>query len=390
MSGRIDSVGGSASSVSLIGAFGPETVANDQYRKINRKEKIKLIKLNSDNYQNWTNDMKILLSVKIMWFLVFGTTLMFDSLKFFDRMKWLIDNVQTKTWIYVNLKNSQHNHIKKLIIAHAMWEALKKMHDAFDQGRLNFLKKKFFNYKAEATESIDDVCSNLSRLQMTIRDIRSTKASTDLNIALTLINSIDNEAYIMTKYHLKDMKNLTLTHTQKRLKLMKQKIKNDSTTDDVANKGTSNEERPKKQDNKRECYFCNKRGHYKLKCFKWLTTDEGKKYAEKQTKKKNQFDASEKKPTNQKKKNQTANDLINRLKMLELHRKKKKMIQMKSEWSLINMLIRSKNGSLIRMPQGIWLQMSQFLSSNKRSTAQSRWSTIRPWRFKKSIKLNLI
>ena len=268
MSERIDSAKKSTSSVSLIETPEPEAVIDDQYRKINRKNEIKLIKLNSDNYQNWTNDIKILLSVKMMWSLIFETTMMFDLLKFLDRMKWLIDDVQTKTWIYVNLKNNQHNHIKRLIIAHAMWKTLKKMHDAFDQKKFNFLKKKFFNYKTKTTKSIDDVCSNLSRLQMTIRDIRSTKTSIDLNIALILINSIDNETYIMIKYHLKDMKNLTLIHIKKRLKLMKQKIKNDSIIDDVANKKINNEKRSKKQNNKRECYFCNKRKHYKLKCFK--------------------------------------------------------------------------------------------------------------------------
>ena len=169
----------------------------------------------------------------------------------------------------MNLKNSQYNHIKKLITAHAMWKALKKVHDAFDQKKLNFFKKKFFNYKTETTKSIDDVCSNLFRLQIIIRDIRSMKASTDLNIALILINLIDNEAYIMIKYHLKNMKNLTLIHIKERLKLIKQKIKNDSITDDVANKSEiSNKKRSKKQKNKRECYFCNKRKHYKLKCFK--------------------------------------------------------------------------------------------------------------------------
>ena len=143
------------------------------------------------------------------------------------------------------------------------------MHDAFDQKKLDFFKKKFFNYKTETTKSIDDMCSNLSRLQMIIRDIKLTKTSIDLNIALILINSIDNKTYIMVKYHLKDMKNLTLIHIKKRLKLIKQKIKNDSITDDVANKSKiSNRKRSKKQKNKRECYFCNKRKHYKLKCFK--------------------------------------------------------------------------------------------------------------------------
>ena len=143
------------------------------------------------------------------------------------------------------------------------------MHDAFDKKKFNFFKKKFFNYKTETTKSINDVRNNLFRLQITIRDIKSDETSIDLNIALILINSIDNETYIMIKYYLKNMKNLTLIHIKKRLKLIKQKIKNDSITDDVANKSKiSNKKRSKKQKNKRECYFCNKRKHYKLKCFK--------------------------------------------------------------------------------------------------------------------------
>ena len=150
-----------------------------------------------------------------------------------------------------------------------MWKTLKKIHDAFNQKKLNFLKKKFVNYKTEATKSIDDVCSNLFWLQMIIRDIKSNEISIDLNIALILINSVNNKTYIMIKYYLKNMKNLTLIYIKKRLKLIKQKIKNNSITDDVANKSKiSNKKRSKKQKNKRECYFCNKRKHYKLKCFK--------------------------------------------------------------------------------------------------------------------------
>ena len=77
--------------------------------------------MNFDNYQNWTDGMKILLSVKMMWSLINGISKQFDFLKSINRMKWLIDDVQTKTWIYTNLKDNQHNHIKKMIIANAMW-----------------------------------------------------------------------------------------------------------------------------------------------------------------------------------------------------------------------------------------------------------------------------
>ena len=224
MSGRIDFVEKSTSSVSiekLSESKNAETFELDHfYVKTNRKRKLKFIKLNSDNYQNWADGMKILLSVKMMWFLINGISKQSDSLRSIDRMKWLTDDVQTKTWIYTNLKNSQHNHIKKMIIANAMWKTLKKMHDAFDQKRLNFLKKKFFNYKTE-TESIDEIASNLTRLQMIIRNIKKTKASTNLNVALTLINAVNDKAYALVKFHLKNMKNLTLIHIKKRLKIVK-------------------------------------------------------------------------------------------------------------------------------------------------------------------------
>ena len=83
-----------------------------------------------------------------------------------------------------------------------MWETLKKVHGALGQGRLNFLKRRFFNYKTGPTESIDDVCSNLSRLQMTIKDIKEKEAPTDLDVALTLTNWVNDEASTLAKYHL--------------------------------------------------------------------------------------------------------------------------------------------------------------------------------------------
>ena len=150
-----------------------------------------------------------------------------------------------------------------------------KTHGAQGQGRLNFLKRKFLNYKAGAAESIDDISSELSRLQIIIRDIKETKASIDLDIALTLINSVDNEAYTMAKYHLEDMRKLTLAHTKERLKLVEQKIKDEMTPkEDTANKAFA------KGKDKRTCFFCHNPGHIKVKCYEWLATKDGKAYTD--------------------------------------------------------------------------------------------------------------
>ena len=51
----------------------------------------------------------------------------------------------------------------------------------------------------------------------------------DLDMALTLINSVDNNAYTMAKYRLEDMRKFTFSCTKKCLKLVKQRIKNEST-----------------------------------------------------------------------------------------------------------------------------------------------------------------
>ena len=136
------------------------------------------------------------------------------------------------------------------------------MHDVLKQDRLNFLKKKFFNYKVGSSESIDDVSSNLIRLQMIIRDIKSTETLIDLNVVFILINSVDDEVYILAKYHFEKMEKLILAHTKERLKFVKQRIKDDQAIEESANKA----EFRKKDD--RKCFFCDKTDHIKVKCFK--------------------------------------------------------------------------------------------------------------------------
>ncbi|MCJ1268574.1 hypothetical protein MMC22_008462 [Lobaria immixta] len=155
----------------------------------------------------------------MLWRLVNGTAPFLDpETRPIDNLAWKFDDPQAKAWIY---------------------------------GRLNFLKRKFFNYGAGAAESIDDISSELSRLQIIIRDIKETKASTDLDVALTLINSVDNEAYMMAKHHLEDMRELILAHTKERLKLVEQKIRDEMTPkEDTANKAFT------KGKDKRTCFFC--------------------------------------------------------------------------------------------------------------------------------------
>ena len=71
------------------------------------------------------------------------------------------------------------------------------------------------------------------------------------------------------------MKDLTLIHIKERLKLVKQRIKNETNAiNEFANKTE-----PNRQKKNRKCFFCDKKEHMKKKCFKWLTTNEKKKFA---------------------------------------------------------------------------------------------------------------
>ena len=132
------------------------------------------------------------------------------------------------------------------------------MHETLGQKRLNFLKKKFFNYKTEISESIDEIFSELFRLQLIIQNIKIFETSTNLNVALIFINSMNNEVYALAKFHLKDMEDLILTHIKKRLKLIKQRIKDDSITDEKINKSETTSIKKN-----RESYFYKKKKQLK-------------------------------------------------------------------------------------------------------------------------------
>ena len=246
-----------------------------QYIKAVLKGEIKITKLTPDNYQSWSDGMELLLDAKMLWPIVDGSIKAPDPItRPVDYRNWTFDDKQAKAWIYVNIEDSQHNHVKGLKTSNSVWEALRKVHGAQGRGRLNYLLKKFYNYKAGATETIDDVASELTNLQMMIRDIRSTEAPTDLNVALTLIDAVDNESYTMAKYYLEGQDDLSLADTKERLKLVEQKLRDETSKDgekaNIAGKGP--------RGTKRKCYHCDQPGHIKIKCFKWLATDEGKEY----------------------------------------------------------------------------------------------------------------
>ena len=67
MSENVDFVERSATLVSMTKALESTVAFNDhQYDKTIREKKFKIIKLNFDNYQSWSNSIKILFNAKLM------------------------------------------------------------------------------------------------------------------------------------------------------------------------------------------------------------------------------------------------------------------------------------------------------------------------------------
>lgn len=131
------------------------------------------------------------------------------------------------------------------------------------QGRLNYLKQKFFKYKIGIIESIDKFFSKLAQFQLIIQDIKESKEPINLDMILTMINSMNIKFYTMAKYNLEDMHKPTLATTKKRLKLVKQKIKDKTNTEtESGNKIFA------KRKNKLLYFHYDKPRHIKIKCFK--------------------------------------------------------------------------------------------------------------------------
>lgn len=77
------------------------------------------------------------------------------------------------------------------------------------------MKQKFFKYKIKVIELIDEICSNLFKLQIIIKNIKNTKALINLNVAFIFINLINNETYSMTKYYFKNIKDFIFIYIKK-------------------------------------------------------------------------------------------------------------------------------------------------------------------------------
>lgn len=264
---------------STAGAAADGKVTDGTYEKAILSGEIKVDpKLGEDNYQTWSETMELLLSARMLWDKIDGTTLCpVASTRPTDNKAWKFDDTQARMWIYMNCEQGQQVHLRGAKTSLDAWEALKKVHGAKHQGRINHLMRKFYNYKAKDDESVSTVVAELRNIQLSIREINEAEAPTELATAVTLINAINEETYQMAIFHLNREAKLTVGMALESLKLVEQSLKDKEEGErlDNAQRATGNDREEK------NCFHCQRAGHVKTYCFDWLdNTPEGRAYAQ--------------------------------------------------------------------------------------------------------------
>ena len=94
-----------------------------------------------------------------------------------------------------------------------------------------------------------------------ISNVRVTEVPTKFDIALALMNAIDNAAHDLVKYHQEERKELTLSCTVEWMKAVEMKPKDTNTpVTDTANKA------PAKGRSGRKCFYSDKPGGINVSC----------------------------------------------------------------------------------------------------------------------------
>lgn len=131
----------------------------------------------------WVHNMEVLLDAKEPLRHATGTEPLPDpTTRPKDQKAWCFDDKQARMWIRANCEDQQHAHIDNCKTSKEAWDAMGQVHGTYSQGRLYFLKTKFFLHKAGAAESVDDVKTELCKIRKMIRNVRATEVPTEFDV----------------------------------------------------------------------------------------------------------------------------------------------------------------------------------------------------------------
>ena len=121
------------------------------------------------------------------------------------------------------------------------------------------------------SESIENTKNELCMVRKMIKNVRTGEVFTDFDVAWALMNAVDNDAYVMVKYHLEKMKHFILVYTVRRMKAVEMKLKDTGTSITKS----AHKRREQRRNDDRRCYHCGRKRN-RFYCDDWFeNTDAG-------------------------------------------------------------------------------------------------------------------
>ena len=206
------------------------------------KKKIKIFKLNANNYRTWATMMKINFDDKNLCKIINDDVKKSFANKLMNKKLWKQNNLIIKSYILINIEKKQIQHIIKLIMIKKQWNKFVKIHLNKNKTRFIFLINRLNIYKAAVDVNIDNVVFEIQKTTCTIIEIRKKLELKNFILVLILINAVNEKCYVMTKWQLKNMNNFIFIDVIEKYKEMKQKIHDNYTSlkIEIINKAINN------------------------------------------------------------------------------------------------------------------------------------------------------
>lgn len=171
--------------------------------------------------------------------------------------------------------------ILHLRTAREQWKELERAYLPLGRQQLSTALQRFYGFTPKSNASVNAIVTELREAQMDIFSIDPLQKPTDESTTVILFNALRsvNPAYgpITLQLELQSIQKFEvivghLEEAERRLAAMNVQPESALWVDDKKATG--------KGKGKMKCWHCNKTGHVKVKCYKWLKdTDEGRKYA---------------------------------------------------------------------------------------------------------------
>ena len=155
--------------------------------------------MNANNYHTWATMMKMNFDDKNLWKIINDDVKKLFANKLMNRWLWKQNNSTIKSYILINIKKKQIQHIIRFIMIKKQWNKLAKIHLNKKKTQFIFLINKLNIYKKTMNVNIDDVVFEIQKIICTIIEIWKKLELKIFTLVLILINVVNEKCYVMTK-----------------------------------------------------------------------------------------------------------------------------------------------------------------------------------------------